>query len=141
MDTRFSATCVEYLELCVSLQQLVLILYIENDILYAYVCVWVYVCKYACAIIVVTAAFLVETFSVINRQYLSYKNVTTELSVGPSIKYVTLEGGGVQEGVTVLWQGQGMSQFKKIIHMKPKIESDAILLSYPHQQPTSSFLL
>jgi len=25
--------------------------------------------------------------------------------------------------------------------MKPKIESDAILLSYPHQQPTSSFLL
>jgi len=45
---------------------------------------------------VVTAALLVETFSAINQQSLSYKNLTTELSVamGPSIKYVMLEGRG-----------------------------------------------
>jgi len=47
------------------------------------------------------------------------------VSLGPSIKYVMLEGGGVREGVT----GGGVqehvtSHLKKCMHMKPKIESD-----------------
>ena len=47
----------------------------------------------------------------------------------PSIKYVKLEGEGVQEGVTVYDRGGGprecdVTLLKKFIHMKPKIESD-----------------
>jgi len=46
------------------------------------------------------------------------------------MKYVTLEGEGVREGVTVCDRGEGVqehvtSHFKKnFIHMKPKIETD-----------------
>jgi len=48
--------------------------------------------------------------------------------MGPSIKYVTLEGEGVR-GVTVCDRGgvqwHDTSHFKKyFIHMKPKIERD-----------------
>ena len=51
---------------------------------------------------------------------------TSLLNKGPSIKYVTLEGEGVREGVTEEGvQEHVMSHFKKkFIHMKPKIESD-----------------
>jgi len=45
------------------------------------------------------------------------------------MKYVTLEGEKVQEGVTDCDRGEGpracdVTLLKKIIHMKPNIESD-----------------
>ena len=58
--------------------------------------------------------------------------VETGLLYRPSRKYVTLEGEGVCEGVTVCDRGRGSKEYvtshfaKKIMDMKPEIESYCI---------------